>query len=145
MRIEMVTEETLESVLPLIAAYQESYGAEPNHDRNRSFFGQFAGGDNPVGVQFLAIEGATAVGFATLYFLPSSTTARSCCLLNDLFTVTEHRGKGIGRALILHCKQYASAHGYGGIEWQTRESNKTAQRLYDSLGASRSSWYTYSL
>jgi ribosomal protein S18 acetylase RimI-like enzyme len=65
--------------------------------------------------------------------------------MNDLYTVPAARGQGVGRALIRHCARYARAHGFATIYWQTEQSNATAQRLYDSLSASRTAWYTYVL
>jgi GNAT superfamily N-acetyltransferase len=145
MQIETVTAATFELVLPLIAGYQRFYDAVPDEARNRAHFSQFLE-DHSAGIQFVALdEPGRALGFATLYFPLSSVSARVNCLMNDLFTVPEARGKGVGRALILHCLQYAREHDYPSIYWQTAQSNVTAQRLYDSLKTTRSAWYTYTL
>lgn len=145
MRIETVTEETFERVLPLIAAYQRFYEAEPDEERNRAFFGQFLG-DHSRGVQFVALgDAGEALGFATLFFPLSSVRASAYCLMNDLYTVPEQRGRGIGRALIMRCLAYAEKRGFKAISWQTAQSNHTAQRLYDSTGARQTAWYTYTL
>lgn len=145
MQIETVTEATFEQVLPLIAAYQVFYEQEPDEARNRAFFSRYLS-DHSAGIQFVALdENRAALGFATLYFVPSSTRAGIYCLMNDLYTVPEARGSGIGRALITHCLRYAEAHGYSSITWMTAHSNTTAQRLYDSTGAGRSSWLRYTL
>jgi len=144
MHIETVTAATFELVLPLIAAYQRFYEATPDEARNRAHFSQFLG-DHTNGIQFIALDSGAALGFATLYFPFSSVSARVTCLMNDLFTVPEARGRGVGRALIGHCLRYAGERGFSGIWWQTAQSNTTAQRLYESVGASRSAWYTYTL
>jgi GNAT superfamily N-acetyltransferase len=145
MHIETVTPATFELVLPLIAAYQRFYEAVPNEGRNRAYFSRFLD-DQTNGIQFVALDGdGRALGFATLYFPLGSVSARANCLMNDLFTTPEARGKGIGRALITHCLQYAKDHGFSSIYWQTAQSNTTAQRLYDSLNTTRSAWYTYTL
>jgi len=145
MRIETVTPATFDLVLPLIADYQRFYEATPNEAHNRAHFAQFLD-DHSAGIQFVALsDDGRALGFATLYFPFSSVSARVNCLMNDLFTIPEARGKGIGRALILHCLRYAKDHGYPSIYWQTAQSNATAQRLYESLNTTRSAWYTYTL
>ena len=145
MRIETVTAATFEQVLPLIADYQRFYEATPDQARNRSHFAQFLA-DHSQGIQFVALDDAgRAVGFATLYFPFGSVSARMNCLMNDLYTIPEARGLGIGRALILHCLAYAREHGFGSIYWQTAQSNTQAQRLYDSLPTTRSAWFTYTL
>jgi GNAT superfamily N-acetyltransferase len=145
MRIEMVTAATFEQVLPLIAAYQRFYKAVPDEARNRAHFGRLLD-DHNAGVQFVALnEQGSALGFATLYFPLASVQPGVACLMNDLFTVPEARGQGVGRALIRHCLEYAREQGFKSIHWQTALDNHTAQRLYDSTGATRSAWYTYVL
>lgn len=145
LRIETVTPATFELVLPLVAGYQRFYNAVPDEARNRVHFAQFLD-DHARGIQFVALEDdGNALGFATLYFPLSSVSAGVTCLMNDLFTAPEARGRGVGRALIEHCRRYAGDHGFKSIYWQTAQSNRTAQRLYDSLNAARSAWYTYTL
>jgi ribosomal protein S18 acetylase RimI-like enzyme len=145
MHIETVTAETFEQVLPLIANYQRFYEATPDEPRNRAHFARLLE-DHDQGIQFVALddEGRT-LGFATLYFPLGSVSARVNCLMNDLYTIPQVRGQGVGRALILHCLAYARGHGFDSIYWQTAQSNVRAQRLYDSLPTTRSAWYTYTL
>ena len=143
--IAPITAEEFEELLPLIAAYQRFYKAEPDEARNHTHFGRLLD-DHDAGIQFVALdEVGQALGFATLYFPLGSVTPGVACLMNDLFVVPEARGHGIGRALILHCLSYAKAHGFPKIHWQTALDNHTAQRLYDSLPTTRSGWYTYRL
>lgn len=144
MTIAGVTRSSLAEILPLIAQYQVFYGAIPDPVRNAEFFGELAEAPER-GIQFVYRRDGKAVGFATLYFVPSSISAQTYCVLNDLFTLPEERGAGVGRALIEHCRSYARRHGFAGIEWQTAVGNRTAQRLYDRFSAQRSEWYTYSL
>jgi ribosomal protein S18 acetylase RimI-like enzyme len=144
MRIETVTSETFELVLPLIADYQRFYEATPDEARNRAHFSRLLG-SHAEGIQFVALDDGGALGFATLYFPLGSVSARVNCLMNDLYTIPAARGKGIGRALILHSLAYAKEHGFSSIYWQTAQSNARAQRLYESLPATRGAWYTYTL
>ena len=144
MTIETVTRAHFERVLPLIAEYQIFYRAQPDEARNRAHFSQFLE-DHSRGVLFVALQDEQALGFATLYFPFSSVRARSVCLMNDLFTVESARGKGVGRALISHCRSYAHAHNFPELMWNTEQENFAAQRLYDSLGATRSAWLEYVL
>ena len=143
--IQTVTESTLDSVLPLVAEYQQFYGARPDMPKNRRHFGDIVRNADK-GIMFIAGGAAgEGAGFATLYFPFSSVRAMAICLMNDLYTRPEYRGKGIGRALIQHCRQWAKAHSYPELVWNTQQSNSSAQALYDSTGASRSAWLEYRL
>lgn len=143
--IEVVSEQNFEEVLPLIRQYQEFYKvADICDDRNREFFSQF-GETNPEGCQFLFRDGDQVLGFATVYFTYSSTIAAKTATMNDLFTISEARGKGVGRQLIEHCREFAKTKGAVRLQWMTAEDNQTAMRLYDSLDTKNSNWkfYTY--
>ena len=143
--IEIVSEKNLHEVLPLIRLYQEFYKvAEISDSRNQEFFSQF-GENNPSGCQFLYRQNSSVVGFATVYFTHSSTLPAKVAILNDLFTVPEMRGKGIGRKLIEHCRNYAEESGAARLQWITAPDNKQAQSLYESMETGKSMWvlYTY--
>ena len=43
------------------------------------------------------------------------------------------------------CAEAGRARGCAQLEWQTAPDNHTAQRLYDSTGATKSPWLTYEL
>jgi len=144
--IEAVTDKNLEEVLPLIRQYQEFYKiADINDDRNREFFSQF-GEDKTEGCQFLfRNEQGQAVAFATVYFTFVSSIPAKVGVMNDLYTIEEYRGKGIGRQLIDHCLAFAKSKGAVRLQWLTAEDNETAQKLYDSMNTNQSTWkvYTY--
>ena len=65
--------------------------------------------------------------------------------MNDLFVEPSRRGDGIGRALIEASLEVARERGARHLEWNTAPDNHTAQRLYDSTGAERSTWVNYEL
>jgi GNAT superfamily N-acetyltransferase len=75
------------------------------------------------------------VGFA-LYFTTFSTFL---CLpglyLEDLFVDPEHRGAGIGKALLRYLARLAVDRGYGRFEWRVLDWNEPSIRFYRSLGA----------
>ena len=146
MKIETVTPNHLDRVVPLIAEYQRFYRVKTDLERTREFFRELTLPGNGKGILFLATDPHGApLGFATLYFVPSSLSARTVCVLNDLFTVPQARGEGVGRALVAHAAEFARGKGFNSLEWQTEMANKTAQHLYDRLPAAKSEWYYYSL
>ncbi len=141
--IESVTENNIDEILPLIRQYQAFYKVKNISDvANRAFFSQFHE-DHSHGSQFLFRIDDRAVGFATLYLTYKSSTPCMIGVMNDLFTVREARGKGVGRALIEHCKKFAIKKGAQQIVWNTAPTNKKAQILYDSISTEKSTWVRY--
>ena len=143
--IRPVTAEQLEAVEPLIAGYQRFYEVEDiDGERNREFFSRFVEGA-PDGWLLAAWSGGVPVAFACFYRHKSSLSATDTVLMNDLFVDPDRRGGGIGRALIDAGLELAREAGASCLEWSTAPDNHRAQRLYDSTGASRTTWITYEL
>jgi GNAT superfamily N-acetyltransferase len=141
--VRPIRPEELEDVLPLIGSYQRFYAAEPDVERNRQFFSQFLYPSDE-GLLLGAWVNGRLAGFATLYWFFSSTKATDSVLMNDLFVMQEHRGAGVGRALIQSALDETRRRGAAHLEWFTAPDNTTAQRLYDSFpSAGRSTWYAY--
>lgn len=93
-------------------------------------------------------EGGTrrVVGMA-LWFLTFSTwTGQQGIHLEDLFVEPEHRGAGLGKALLVHLAQIATERGYRRLEWTVLRWNEPAIAFYDSLAAMpQVEWETYRL
>jgi len=145
LEVRPVVGQELDEVLPLIAAYQRFYGAEPDVGRNRRFFSGFLHPSKEALLLGAWLDGALA-GFATLYWFFSSTKAAESVLMNDLFVREDIRGAGVGRALIDRALEEARRRGAAHLEWFTAPDNLVAQRLYDSMpGAERSTWLAYEI
>jgi GNAT superfamily N-acetyltransferase len=144
-RIEPITEGQLDALLPMIAAYQRFYEVEQIDDeRNRGFFARFIAPSDD-GMLLGAWSDERLVGYACLYWHFSSLVPAETVLMNDLYVDEGARGKGIGRALIEASAAVARERGAHSLEWATAPDNRTAQRLYDSTGAERSTWVEYEL
>jgi len=144
-RIEPISESQLETLLPLIGAYQRFYEVEQVDEvRNRSFFARFIAPSDD-GMLIGAWREDKLVGYACLYWHFSSTRAEETVLMNDLYVDEDTRGQGIGRALIEASADVARERGADHLEWSTRPDNVTARRLYDSTGAAGSAWIEYEL
>ena len=81
----------------------------------------------------VAEAGGQLLGLCHYLFHRSTTRIEPICYLQDLFTVPEARGRGIGRALIEAVYERAKAHGARRVYWQTQDSNSTARLLYDKV------------
>lgn len=85
----------------------------------------------------LAYAGDAPAGFALFFTNFSTFLARPGLYLEDLFVSPEFRGRGIGRALLLHLAGLANLRGYGRMEWAVLDWNQPAIDFYESLGARR--------
>jgi GNAT superfamily N-acetyltransferase len=72
-------------------------------------------------------------GLCHYLFHRSTTRIEPICYLQDLFTVPQERGRGVGRALIQAVYARARAYGAKRVYWQTHASNSTARLLYEKI------------
>ncbi len=94
-------------------------------------------------VHAMVAEGSgKLLGLVHFLFHRSTTQIAPVCYLQDLFTVEEARGKGVGRALITAVYQRALAAGSPRVYWQTHETNSVAMKLYDEV-AEKSGFVVY--
>ena len=135
----------MDTLLPLIAAYQRFYEAgEIDEARNRAFFSRFLAPSED-GLLLGAWRDGALLGYACLYWSFTSIIPAETVLMNDLYVDPAHRSQGVGRALIEASATIARERGAQRLEWMTTTSNEAAQRLYDSTGAQRSEWIEYEL
>lgn len=82
-------------------------------------------------------------GFAFFFYNYSTWQGKPGLYLEDLFVKSAFRGKGIGKALLLHLAQVAVDENCGRYQWQVLDWNTPAIELYKSLGAEvMSEWLT---
>ena len=94
----------------------------------------------------IAEDDGEAVGFALFFHNFSTFLAQPGIYLEDLFVVPEHRGGGIGRALLERLARLAVNRGCGRLEWAVLNWNQDAIRFYERLGAKpNSDWTVYRL
>jgi GNAT superfamily N-acetyltransferase len=145
LRIEPVTADDYDELVPMIGDYQRFYEVEEvDEERNRSFFARFIAPSED-GLLLGAWRDGELAGYACLYWHFTSLAAAESVLMNDLFVAEGARGEGIGRALIEAAADVARERGARHLEWSTAPDNERAQRLYDSTGAERSTWIEYEL
>jgi GNAT superfamily N-acetyltransferase len=94
-------------------------------------------------VHAMVAEGSgKLLGLVHFLFHRSTIQIAPTCYLQDLFTVEEARGMGIGRALINGVYQQAMAAGSPRVYWHTHETNRVAMQLYDKI-AEKSGFVVY--
>ncbi len=118
----------------LYAAYQAFYDRP---DLPQSFFDDVFARlmrDDPLEFYGLvAVDGTSLLGLTHYVFHPNIRLPEGTCYLQDLFTVPDVRGKGVGRALIRAVYDAADARGVPSVYWLTQEFNYPGRMLYDKV------------
>ena len=92
-------------------------------------------GTRPQAEVVIAAVDGTPAGFALFFSNYSTFLARQGIYLEDLFVKPAFRGRGIGKALLVHLAKIAVERGCGRLEWSVLDWNEDAIRFYESLGA----------
>jgi len=99
-------------------------------------------GARPAAEVVLALEGKKPVGFAVFFHNFSTWLGRPGLYLEDLFVRPDARGKGYGRALLVHLAGIAQERGCGRMEWAVLDWNEPAVQFYRKLGAAPNEEWT---
>ena len=83
----------------------------------------------------IARSNGTPVGFALFFHNYSTFLAKPGIYLEDVFVVPEHRGAGVGKALLKRVAQIARERDCGRLEWSVLDWNDPAIEFYKRLGA----------
>jgi ribosomal protein S18 acetylase RimI-like enzyme len=136
--------------LPLLAtlfdAYRVFYERPSDLDGAREYLSERL--SNLESVIFLALsgDGEQGLGFTQLYPSFTSLRMRRLWILYDLYVSPQARRQGVGRALMAHAAEFATATGATRIELSTAMDNRPAQALYESLGYDKDdAFYFYEL
>jgi GNAT superfamily N-acetyltransferase len=81
----------------------------------------------------VAERGGHVVGLCHYLFHRSTSRVELMCYLQDLFTLAEERGHGVGRALINAVYEIAKEAGGKRVYWQTHTTNTPGRTLYDKV------------
>ena len=143
MEVIQATELHTNEVAVLFDAYRSFYDQAPDFKGALAFISERI--KQKDSLIFLALEGEEIIGFTQLYPIFTSVGMKRGWLLNDLYVLEEHRGKGAGSALI----DAAAAHGRktnaAWVMLQTYVANREAQALYEAKGFKKdtNSYYYY--
>jgi GNAT superfamily N-acetyltransferase len=83
----------------------------------------------------IAYLGDEPAGFALYFHNFSTFLGRPGIYLEDLFVEPVHRGKGIGKALLVEIAKIAKDRNCGRLEWSVLDWNQPAIEFYRRLGA----------
>jgi GNAT superfamily N-acetyltransferase len=123
---------TIANLVYELAVYEklEQFARATPDDFRKHLFGP-----RPYAEAMVAEIDEEPVGFA-LYF-PTFSTFRGQpgLYLEDIYVRPEHRGRGIGKALLATLAKLALDRGLGRLEWAVLNWNSPALNFYRSLGA----------
>lgn len=76
-----------------------------------------------------------AVGFAVWFLNFSTFSGRHGIYLEDLYVRPSHRGKGLGKALLVYLAKECVENGWSRLQWAVLDWNAPSITFYKSLGA----------
>lgn len=135
MRLAMAREEDIGLVFSFIRKLAEFEKLAHAVTATEEGLRQALFGARPVAEVVLAYEGEEPAGFALFFPNFSTFRGRAGLYLEDLFVEPEHRGKGIGKALLVYLAKLAVERGYGRMQWVVLDWNTPAIEFYRKLGA----------
>jgi GNAT superfamily N-acetyltransferase len=98
-------------------------------------FAAALGAENPLVHAFVAEVDGRVVGMALWFVTFSTWRGRHGLWLEDLYVSPEHRGLGLGRALLSRLAAVGVERGYERLDWNVLDWNEPALRFYQGLGA----------
>jgi GNAT superfamily N-acetyltransferase len=85
-------------------------------------------------------------GYALCFHNFSTFEGRPGMYIEDIYVEPEARGRGLGKALMLHIVRLARERDHRRCDWVALDWNKRARQFYESLGARPlSDWVYYRL
>jgi GNAT superfamily N-acetyltransferase len=123
---------TIANLIRELAVYEklEHQAKATSDDLARHLFG-----DRPAAEVLIAEVGGKPVGFALFFSTFSTFRGQPGLYLEDLFVRPEHRGRGIGKALLASVARVAVDRGCGRLEWSVLDWNTPSIEFYRSQGA----------
>jgi GNAT superfamily N-acetyltransferase len=92
-------------------------------------------GDSPRLFCDIAEWNGEPAGFAVWFINFSTFSGRSGIYLEDLFVRPEHRGKGLGKALLVQLARTCVENNWSRLQWSVLDWNTPSIEFYKSLGA----------
>jgi GNAT superfamily N-acetyltransferase len=145
-RIRPIEPSDVPAAVGLVYELANYEGAAADCSLTASQLGSALFSDVPALFGHVALVDDTVVG-CSLWFLNFSTwRGVHGIYLEDLFVQSDHRGKGLGRALLVELAQECTRRGYGRLEWAVLDWNEPSIAFYRALGAdSQDEWTTFRL
>ena len=143
MEVIRATELHTNEVAVLFDAYRTYYDQAPDFKEALAFITERI--KKKDSVIFVVWQTDKIIGFTQLYPIFTSLGMKRGWLLNDLYVLEEHRGRGAGKALLEAAAAYGRKTDAAWLMLQTYIANTGAQALYEKEGFKKdtNSYYYY--
>lgn len=133
--VRSAREEDLPAVMGLLALKAEFDGSRGALVATEEQLREALFSPTPRAQVLLAEADGRPIGLATYFSTFSIFLARPGIWLDDLYVREEHRGRGVGEALMAALARIAGERGCGRIEWTVALGNDRGIAFYERLGA----------
>jgi GNAT superfamily N-acetyltransferase len=135
LRIERATERDVPLILGLIKALAEYERMSDEVIATEDGLRRTLFGPHPAAEVVVGYAGDEPAGFALFFHNYSTFLGKPGLYLEDLFVVPTFRGRGYGKALLVHLAKLAVERDCGRFEWSVLDWNEPAIGFYKKLGA----------
>ena len=135
LRIERATEGDVPLILRLIKALAEYERMSDEVIATEDGLRRTLFGPHPAAEVLVGYAGDEPAGFALFFHNYSTFLGKPGLYLEDLFVVPTFRGRGYGKALLVHLAKLAVERDCGRFEWSVLDWNEPAIGFYKKLGA----------
>jgi len=138
MKIRLATADDAQAISQLASefhTYLNTIGDQTNFYFNADTYRRDGFGDNPAFIGLVAESNDEVIGYLLFNFGYDTDHSRRLAYVIDLYVNEKSRGQGVGKALMQHAADAARAHGAKALWWGVYESNDSAMRFYEGLGA----------
>jgi GNAT superfamily N-acetyltransferase len=135
LRIERATERDVPLILRLIKELAEYERMSDEVVATEDGLRRTLFGPRPAAEVVVGYAGDEPAGFALFFHNYSTFLGKPGLYLEDLFVVPKFRGRGYGKALLVHLARLAVERGCGRFEWSVLDWNEPAIGFYKKLGA----------
>ena len=123
----------LEQVLTYVRAYHEIEGITHSALNTASAVRPLLG-QSTLGRVWLICRGPQSIGYIAICFGYSIEFGGRDAIVDELFILPEHRGKGFGKVVLALVKSEAALLGVKALHLEVAHANESAQRMYKSAG-----------
>lgn len=131
--LRVAEESDLEQVLTYVSAYHEFEGIAHSVVNAASAIRPLLG-RSILGRIWLICHGSQSIGHIAICFGYSIEFCGRDAVVDEMFILPEHRGKGFGKAVLALVKSEAALLGVKALHLEVARSNESAQSMYKTIG-----------